>query len=31
MNNKDLIMELQSIGYSIVENDDAVVLEKTRI
>ena len=28
MNNKDLIMELQSIGYSIVENDDAVVLEK---
>ena len=28
MNNKDLIMELQSIGYSIVENDDSVVLEK---
>lgn len=28
MNNKDLIMELQSIGYSIVENDEAVVLEK---
>ena len=28
MDNKDLIMELQSIGYTIVENDESVVLEK---
>lgn len=28
MNNKDLIMELQSIGYSVVENDEVVLLEK---